>query len=89
MELLKTHEAAEYLRLSPRTLEHWRETGSGPQFVKMGRIVRYAREALEAYLANSKYRSTAEASKTSQYLREPIARASGGMPRIRRTRSGG
>lgn len=69
IDLLTTDEAAAYLKLSPRTLEHWRETGSGPNFVKLGRAVRYSRATIDGYLAESNFRNTAEASKTSRFLR--------------------
>ncbi|NBV35383.1 MAG: DNA-binding protein [Proteobacteria bacterium] len=37
--------------LSPRTLERWRFTGEGPQFVKLGGRVIYRLEDIEAYEA--------------------------------------
>lgn len=40
-------EAADYLRLSPRTLERWRIEGNGPVYRKFGRRVVYARIDLE------------------------------------------
>jgi hypothetical protein len=40
--LLDNREAAELLKLSPRTLEKLRVTGNGPQFRKFGRRVLYA-----------------------------------------------
>jgi len=39
---LTNDEAAEYLRLSPRTLEKQRVIGGGPRFRKFGRRVMYA-----------------------------------------------
>ena len=35
--------------MSPRTLERWRFTGEGPQFVKLGGRVIYRLEDIEAY----------------------------------------
>lgn len=67
--LFTTDDAAAYLRLSPRTLEHWREVGIGPAFIKLGRSVRYTGSAIDAYLSESNFRNTAEASKTSRFLR--------------------
>lgn len=46
------HEAANYLRVSPRTLERWRANGTGPKFRKHGGIVVYARNELERYSAD-------------------------------------
>ena len=34
-------EAAEFCGISPRTLQAWRRTGQGPDYVKTGRAVRY------------------------------------------------
>lgn len=46
---LNNSEAAEFLRLSPRTLEKQRVIGGGPRFRKFGRRVMYAIEDLEAW----------------------------------------
>jgi phage terminase small subunit len=42
-------EAAEFLKLSPRTLEKQRVIGGGPKFRKFGRRVVYAIEDLESW----------------------------------------
>ncbi len=62
--LLTTVEAAEYLRLSPRTLEDMRVTGNGPRYYKLGpgkrsKVV-YRREDLETWLRRFGYASTSE-----------------------------
>lgn len=52
--LLDTRAAAEYLALSPRTLEKWRSAGTGPTFCRIGggvRGVRYRRDDLDAFVA--------------------------------------
>ncbi|MDP9017799.1 MAG: helix-turn-helix domain-containing protein [Candidatus Eremiobacteraeota bacterium] len=46
---LDNQQAADYLRLSPRTLDRQRVTGQGPRFRKFGRRVIYALEDLEAW----------------------------------------
>lgn len=46
-----TKEAAAMLKLSPRTLENWRNLRQGPAFVKFGSRVLYSSEALAAYAA--------------------------------------
>ena len=38
-------------RLSPRTLERWRFTGEGPQFIKIGGRVVYRLEDIETFEA--------------------------------------
>ena len=62
--LLTTVEAAEYLRLSPRTLEDMRVTGNGPRYFKLGpgkrsKVV-YKREDLEMWVVGFAYKSTSE-----------------------------
>jgi hypothetical protein len=49
--LLSTRDAALTLQHSVRTLERWRLSGEGPQFVKAGRRVLYRECDLEAWLA--------------------------------------
>ena len=46
---LSNEEAADFLRLSPRTLEKQRVIGGGPRFRKFGRRVMYALMDLEAW----------------------------------------
>jgi hypothetical protein len=46
--------------LSPRTLERWRMTGDGPDFVKIGRRVGYRQSALNAYKQQRTHRHTSE-----------------------------
>ena len=58
--MLTTHEAASYLRLSARTLERLRVTGTGPKFVRIGKSIRYQPSALEAYIAARVRSSTSE-----------------------------
>jgi excisionase family DNA binding protein len=59
--MLTTHEAASYLRLSARTLERLRVTGTGPKFVRLGRrSIRYPQQSLDAYVAGRVVASTSE-----------------------------
>lgn len=53
-------EAAEYLRLSPRTLEKLRVIGGGPRFRKFGRRVRYALGDLEAWAGARSFEMTSD-----------------------------
>jgi len=46
---LTNNEAADFLRLSPRTLEKQRVEGNGPRFRKFGRRVLYAMHDLETW----------------------------------------
>ena len=54
-------EAADLLRLSPRTLERYRVAGTGPKFVKAGRRVLYRRSDLEDWALANTFSSTSEA----------------------------
>ncbi|HNU82688.1 MAG TPA: helix-turn-helix domain-containing protein [Thermoanaerobaculia bacterium] len=61
MQKLTTREAAEYLRLAPRTLERWRIQGIGPRFFKVGgRRVVYSVEELRQFLAAGERTSTSD-----------------------------
>ena len=60
LRLLTQREAARVLRLSERTLERLRVTGSGPVYVKAGRSVRYREADLEAWIASRVVSSTSE-----------------------------
>lgn len=61
---LTTVEAADFVRLSPRTLERLRVQGTGPRFIKAGQGKRakvlYRLEDLKEWLDATVYRSTAE-----------------------------
>lgn len=50
-DLLTNDEAATYIGVTPRTLEVWRCKGRYPiAYVKVGRLVKYRRAALDAFL---------------------------------------
>lgn len=55
-------EAADFLRLSERTLERWRVEGMGPSFRRFGRRVVYAKADLERWADSRCFESTARAS---------------------------
>ncbi|BAH74966.1 helix-turn-helix transcriptional regulator [Solidesulfovibrio magneticus] len=46
---LRTREAAEYLGVSPGTLEVWRCKGRGPRYYKLGKVVVYDPTDLDAF----------------------------------------
>jgi predicted DNA-binding transcriptional regulator AlpA len=59
--VLRTPAAAEYVGLSDSTLEKFRLTGEGPQFVRIGvRAVGYRIEDLDAWLSARVRRSTSD-----------------------------
>jgi excisionase family DNA binding protein len=49
--LLTAHELASELGVGTQTLAQWRWQGVGPAFVKVGRLVRYRRSDVDAWLA--------------------------------------
>ena len=57
---LTTPKAAQFLNLSPRTLEKMRVTGNGPTYVLMGRLVRYRLDDLLAWANAGARRSTSD-----------------------------
>lgn len=57
---LTNDEAADYLRLSPRTLEKQRVIGGGPRFRKFGRRVMYAVSDLDAWADARSYEATCD-----------------------------
>ncbi|MBK7251484.1 MAG: helix-turn-helix domain-containing protein [Gammaproteobacteria bacterium] len=57
---LTNDEAADYLRLSPRTLEKQRVIGGGPRFRKFGRRVMYAMSDLDAWADARSFEATSD-----------------------------
>lgn len=58
-ELFEQDFAAKYLGVKPATLSAWRVRDHGPNWLKIGRLVKYSREDLDAYLAASTHRPVA------------------------------
>lgn len=59
--LMTTRQAAEALQVKETTLEQWRWSGKGPEFIKLGRSVRYRPTSLKAFVEARAYTSTTEA----------------------------
>lgn len=57
---LRTKDAAAYLSLSKSTLEKYRLTGEGPRYAKLGKIVAYLPEDLDAWAEAHTRLSTSE-----------------------------
>ncbi len=55
---LNTREAAAWLNLSPKTLERYRVSGEGPDFLRTGYRVRYLLEDLEKWASARRWTST-------------------------------
>jgi len=64
IQLLDEREVSKRLSVSVNTLRYWRLSGDGPNWVKLGRLVRYDAAALENFVGRnlrvSKARATAE-----------------------------
>ena len=59
-KLLTQKEVAHQLGISQRTLERHRVIGTGPRFVRLGRLVRYRMSDLEEWIELSVRRSTSD-----------------------------
>lgn len=60
-ELLSTAELSAYLGVSNTTLERWRNKGTGPKYVKMGRRkVLYFWTSVQEWMAANEHQSTKE-----------------------------
>lgn len=55
-EYLSINEAAALLELSENTLAVWRMKGTGPESVKIGRIVGYPKKSFEQWAKNHGYK---------------------------------
>lgn len=64
IQLLNEHQVSRRLSVSVNTLRYWRACGDGPNYVKLGRLVRYDAGALEKFILRnlrvSKTRATSE-----------------------------
>lgn len=58
--VLTERETAEYLNISHRTLQKLRVVGGGPQYVKIGRSVRYRAADLDAFLTAGERQNTSK-----------------------------
>jgi excisionase family DNA binding protein len=54
MTYVTTEELAKELRTSPETIRFWRHIGKGPASFKAGRRVLYAREDIDAWIAEQR-----------------------------------
>ncbi|MFO7861005.1 MAG: helix-turn-helix domain-containing protein [Desulfosalsimonas sp.] len=61
MEFYTTEQVSNLLGIQPNTLEIWRHRGTGPKFIKMGRLVRYKSNDLEAWIDSQTRQNTSQA----------------------------
>lgn len=59
--MLDEDDTARYLNTSPRTLQRWRQEGTGPKFTKLGHLVRYRKSWLDAHIDAQARTSTSAA----------------------------
>jgi hypothetical protein len=71
---LTNDEAAEYLRLSPRTLEKQRVIGGGPRFRKFGRRVMYAVADLDTWADQRSFDATSDPEYAEHHAADSRAR---------------
>ena len=64
-QLLTESEAAEFLRLKPKTMARWRWAGTGPIYRKIGGAVRYSATDLQAFVEASTRQSTSDLGPTA------------------------
>jgi predicted DNA-binding transcriptional regulator AlpA len=53
-DLLTTDELARITGLAVITIQHWRATGRGPAYLKLGRAVRYEKDAVARFFAENR-----------------------------------
>jgi excisionase family DNA binding protein len=52
-KLMNTKEIADYLNVAVSTILFYRSAGTGPKFIKVGRLVRYRKSVVDEWLANN------------------------------------
>ena len=65
-DLLTAEQVADWLGVPERTIRYWREQGTGPPYVRLGRWVRYRRGAVRAWL-----REQEQASRPPRHASDP------------------
>ncbi len=58
--LVDEDSAAAVLNVEPKTLQAWRCRGVGPRWVKVGRLVKYSPDSLNAWIEAQTVQSTSE-----------------------------
>ncbi len=62
-QFLESTQLANELGAKLNTIEGWRVKGIGPKFIKIGRLVRYRRSDVDAWLESQTRNSTSDAYK--------------------------
>jgi len=72
--LYDTDQLAAHIRESRRTIERWRQEGTGPDYVKAGKRVLYRLSAVEDWIERNTFTSTAKARAAKDVETAEIAR---------------
>jgi excisionase family DNA binding protein len=67
--LLTEPEVAQRLRVSVRTLQHWRLRGEGPPHFHAGRLVRYSLADINAWIAAHRHANCLEGHRVARAVR--------------------
>ena len=51
---------ADLLNVQVKSVQAWRSRGGGPKFIRVGRLVRYSQDDIEAWVASRRMASTSE-----------------------------
>ncbi len=73
--ILTTEQVAKEINVTKPFLEQLRSDGGGPEFIKVARLVRYRRSAIERWLSENTVASTAQANGLKRHRRHRAASA--------------
>ena len=59
-QLMTETEVADLICITARALQNWRLRGGGPEYVKIGRSVRYQRSDVMSFIDERKRRNTSQ-----------------------------
>ena len=59
-QLMNEKEVADLICITQRALQNWRLRGGGPEYVKIGRSVRYQRRDVMKFIEDRKRKHTAQ-----------------------------
>ncbi|MBI4001062.1 MAG: helix-turn-helix domain-containing protein [Nitrospira defluvii] len=59
-QLLDDSWLAKYLKFERKTAQAWRTRGGGPPFIKVGRLIRYRKADVDAWIESRRVSSTSD-----------------------------
>lgn len=72
---MTSEQAAKYLSVNPRLMDHWRWRKTGPKHVKVGNSVRYTRADLDDFVENGSANTAREESMVNPIVKNAIISA--------------